>query len=151
MTVRAHCSPGWLEQLGERGWLSTQTAELRHALCECGSTTRRSFGRRKSAELGQSDDIITQTLWRQVEAKVRAHRGTFAEAERLVREALEYGEQTDMLVARGLTRRDLAEVLEGAGGKADAAQEVERALELFEQEGDVAMADQARARLERLL
>jgi tetratricopeptide (TPR) repeat protein len=140
-----------LEQLGERGWLSTQTAELGHVLCECGEYAEAETWARKSAELGQRDDIITQMLWRQVQAKVRAHQGAFEEAEQLARQAVEYGEQTDMLVARGLTRLDLAEVLEAAGRGAEAAQELEEAHRLFEHKGDVVMADRARARLELFL
>jgi hypothetical protein len=56
-----------------------------------------------------------------------------------------------MLWTRGLTLLDLAEVLEAAGRRYEAAAEIESALALFEQKGDLPMADQARARLERLL
>jgi hypothetical protein len=62
-----------------------------------------------------------------------------------------YGAQTDMLSMRGLSQLDLAEVLGLAGRHTDSAQEVRTALELYELKGDLPMADQARARLERLL
>jgi hypothetical protein len=42
---------------------------------------------------------------------------------------------------------DLAEVLELAGRRAEATPVVERALELFEQKGNVVSAEKARARL----
>jgi hypothetical protein len=62
-----------------------------------------------------------------------------------------YGAQTDMLSMRGLSQLDLVEVLGLAGRHTDSAQEVRTALELYELKGDLPMADQARARLERLL
>ena len=64
---------------------------------------------------------------------------------------MEYGAQTDMLSPRGLSHLDLAEVLELSGRNVKSAQEVRTALELFEQKGDLPMAEQARARLARLL
>jgi ATP/maltotriose-dependent transcriptional regulator MalT len=147
--LRQSC--GMLERMGDRGWLSTQAGELGHVLCALGRYDDAEVWARKSRELGQSDDIITQMYWRQVEAKVRAHRGEAGEAERLAREAVEYGEDTDMLSPRGLSYLDLAEVLELAGKRAEAAQTIRAALALFEQKGDVPMTDQARARLEGLL
>jgi hypothetical protein len=137
--------------MGDTGWLSTQAGELAHVLCTLGRHDEAAEWAQKSAELGQSDDIVTQMYWRQVEARVRAHRGEVGEAERLAREAVVYGKDTDMLSPRGLSHLDLAEVLELAGKRSESAHEVQAALELFEQKGDLAMADQARARLERLL
>jgi ATP/maltotriose-dependent transcriptional regulator MalT len=140
-----------LDRMGEKGWLSTQAGQLGHVLCTLGQHEEAEEWARKSAELGQSDDITTQMYWRQVQARVSAYRGEFERAEVLAREAVRYGEQTDMLFMHGLSRLDLAEVLELAGRNGDAAQEVRRALELYERKGDLPMADQARARLERLL
>jgi class 3 adenylate cyclase/tetratricopeptide (TPR) repeat protein len=140
-----------LERMGERGWLSTQAGELGYVLCSLGRYDEAHDWARKSAELGQKDDIITQMYWRQVEARVCAHRGEVVRAEELAREAVQYGEQTDMLSPRGLSQLDLAEVLELAGNRIEAAEQAREALRLFEQKGDLAMVDQAQARLERLL
>jgi class 3 adenylate cyclase len=140
-----------LEQMGERAWLSTEAGELAQALYALGRYDEAEEWARKSKEAGASDDIITQMVWRQVLAKVQAHRGELADAERLSREAVEYGEDTDMLVARGLARLDLAEVLEVADRREEAAGEVEKALELFERKGALPMVGQAQARLAALL
>ena len=140
-----------LERMGERGWLSTQAGELGHVLCTFGRYEEAEEWARTGRELGGSDDIITQMIWRQVLAKVLGHRGELEEAERLAREAVEYGERTDMLFSLGTAHLDLAEVLELAGRGGEAAEEVAKALELYERKGDMAMADQARARLELLL
>jgi ATP/maltotriose-dependent transcriptional regulator MalT len=134
-----------LEEMGNPGWLSTYAANLGQVLCSLGRHDEAGEWGAKSRELGGSVDIVTQMLWRQVLARVHAHRGELVEAERLAREAVEYGERTDMLVNRANTHLDLAEVLEAAG-RPEAADEVRKALELFERKGDSPMAEQARAR-----
>jgi class 3 adenylate cyclase/tetratricopeptide (TPR) repeat protein len=140
-----------LDRMGERGWLSTQAGELGHVLCTLGRHDEAEEWARKSRELGGSDDIMTQMIWRQVLARVRANRGQVEEAERLAREAVDYGERTDMLVARGAAHLDLAEVLEAGGRRDEALEEVVKALELFERKGDLPMVGQVRAHRDRLL
>ncbi|HUK95429.1 MAG TPA: adenylate/guanylate cyclase domain-containing protein [Gaiellaceae bacterium] len=135
------------EQMGERGWLSTRAGELGHMLCELGRYDEAEEWARKSRELGADDDIMTQMLWRQVLARIKAQRGEVERAERLAREAVAYGESTDGLIGRALAHLDLAEVLERAGRHEEAADEIRKALALCEQKGDVAMAAQARERL----
>jgi tetratricopeptide (TPR) repeat protein len=147
--LRAACE--LLDQAGEKGWLSTQAAELGHTLCDLGRYDEAEEWARRSRELGAGDDVITQMLWRQVMARVLARRGSVVGAERLAREAVALGAETDMLVSLGLAHLDLAEVLEEAGRPADAAAELESALGLLERKGDVPLADRARSRLERLL
>ena len=66
---------------------------------------------RKEQGVAGSDDIVTQMLWRQVLARVQAQAGRADEAERLAREAIEFGDRTDMLVNRAAAHLDLAEVL----------------------------------------
>jgi tetratricopeptide (TPR) repeat protein len=145
---RASCE--LYEQIGERGWLSTVAGELGQTLCELGRYEEAGEWAARSRELGASDDIITQMLWRQVTAKTDARKGLFDDAERLAREAVALGRETDALTVHGDACIDLAEVLEAAGRIPEAVIEVETALALYEQKGDVPMADQARARLERL-
>ena len=53
------------------------------------ATTKPSDSARQGRELGDENDPITQSLWRQVQALVAAHRGEPAEAERLAREAVD--------------------------------------------------------------
>jgi hypothetical protein len=68
-----------------------------------------------SAELGASDDALTQMLWRQARAKVLARRGNIAEAERLAREAIAIGAATEMPDTQADAQSDLAEVLTRTG------------------------------------
>ena len=71
-------------------------------------------------ETGAADDVITQMLIRQVRAKLLSRRGEHAEAERLAREAVAWGEPTDAPAHKADSYRDLAIVL-GAAGKEDEA------------------------------
>ncbi len=101
----------------------------------------------RAAALGASDDAFTQMLWRQAKAKILARRHEHAEAERLAREAVVIGEETEMLDAQGDAHADLAEVLL-LGGKADeAAAALEQALERYERKGNLASTERAQARL----
>ena len=74
------------------------------------------------------------------EARVAAHRGELVEAAALARRAVEITEGTDMLNIRARVWLALAEVQRAAGDTAEADAAVARALELYEQKGNVAAA-----------
>jgi class 3 adenylate cyclase/tetratricopeptide (TPR) repeat protein len=135
-----------LEESGERGWLSTSAGYLAQALYTLDRLDDADRRAGQAAELGASDDAITQMLWRQVRAKVLARRGEHADAERLAREAVAVGGEADMVNPLGDAHSDLAEVLELAGRREEAAAEVEKALALYERKGNLVMAERARAR-----
>jgi len=139
-----------LEQMGERSYLSTHAGWLGQALCALGRYDEAEDWAEKARALGASDDVLTQMLWRQVRAEVLARRGEHAEAERLAREAVALGSETDMVNSRGDAHSDLAEVLELAARRDEAAVEVEKALALYERKGNIVMLERARARLEEL-
>ena len=92
----------------------------------------------------------TQMLWRQVRAKVLARRGQHAEAERLAREAVAVGEETDMLDAQGDAYADLAEVLLLGGNADEAAAALEQALERYKRKENHVSAHRAQERLAEL-
>jgi len=139
-----------LEQMGERSYLSTHAGWLGQALWALGRYDEAEDWAEKARALGASDDVITQMLWRQVCAKVFAHRSDLEEAERLAREAVALAEETDQLNSHGDALVDLAEVLELARRRDEAAADVEKALTLYERKGDVVMAERARTRLDDL-
>ena len=85
-------------------------------------------------------------LWRQARAKVLARHGDFAEAERLAREAVAIGEQTDMLDAQADTHADLAEVLSLAGRSKEASEALEQALARYDRKGNLVAAQRTQAR-----
>ena len=89
-------------------------------------------------------------LWRQVQARVHAHRVEPAEAERLAREAVAIAEQTDALNYQGDALCDLAEVLAAADRRDEASQALEQALERYERKKNLAMIAQVHQHLDAL-
>jgi class 3 adenylate cyclase len=139
-----------LEEAGERSWLSTTAGYLAQALYTLDRLEEADAWAGRAAELGASDDVVTQMLWRQVSAKVLAHRGDTLEAEKLAREAVALGAETDQLNAQSEAYSDLAEVLALAGKPLEVAAALEQALERYERKGNLVMAEQARTRLEEI-
>jgi uncharacterized protein YidB (DUF937 family) len=136
-----------LGELGEKGFLSTAAGNLAQALYQTDRVKEADGWAGRAAELGASDDAITQMLWRQVRAKVLARRSETEEAERLAREAVAIGDETDMLSCQGDASADLAEVLLLAGKPSEAALALEQAIERYERKGNVVSTQRARARL----
>jgi hypothetical protein len=140
-----------LDELGEKSFLSTAAGKLAQALYALDRLEEADARAGRAAELGASDDALTQMLWRQVRAKVLARRDEGAEAERLAREAVAIGEKTDILDAQGDAHADLGEVLL-LGGKAaaEAGAELEHALARYERKGNLVSAQRVRTRLAAL-
>ena len=135
------------EELGELSSLSTAAAYLAQALYALERLDEADAWAGRTAELGASDDVSSEMLWRQVRAKVLARRGEHTEAERLAREAVAIGEGTDGLNWQGDAFADLAEVLLVGGQADEAIAPLERALERYERKGNLVMADRVRDRL----
>jgi class 3 adenylate cyclase/tetratricopeptide (TPR) repeat protein len=135
------------EKLGHRSELSTAAGGLAQAYCELGRLQETEKWATRSAELGAIDDVTTQMLWRQARAKVLAHRGEHVVAERLVREAVAIGAETDMLNSQADADSDLGEVLVLADRPEEAADAYERALSRYEAKENVVRAARMRERL----
>ena len=104
----------------------------------------------RSQELGASDDVLTQLLWRSVRARVLARHRKLGEAEELSLEAIELGEGTDSLNRRGKVLLDRVEVLRLCGRSDEAGPVLEQAIQLFEQKGNAVASRKARAMLAEL-
>ena len=102
----------------------------------------------RGRETAPSDERLPQMLSRQVRGKLLARRGELEEGERLAREAVALAAETDMLNAHADALLDLAEVIELADQ--DARTEIGQALALYEQKGNVVMAERTRSRLAEL-
>jgi class 3 adenylate cyclase len=140
----------WLDEHGQRDFLSTFAPGLGRSLCALGQHEEALRWAQLGRDLGAENDVATQMLWRQVEARVRARRGEHARAEPLAREAVAISERTDMLNWQGDTRSDLAEVLHAAGRAEEARAALERALDRYERKRNLAMAERTRAGLAEL-
>ena len=101
-------------------------------------------------DLAEEHDPVTQSFWRRVASLVAAHRGEHAEAERLAREALSYSQQTDSPRFQGNAYYDLAEVLQAARRREEAAAAWHEALDRYERKGIIPLARRTRERLAAL-
>ena len=135
------------DEFGERGLASTAAGRLGQALYELGRLDEAETWAGRAAELGASDDAWTQMLWRQVKAKVLARRAEHAEAERLARQALAIGEETDLLNCVADAYGDLGEVLALAGRAGEAGVALTQALDRYERKQNLAMASRVQERL----
>jgi tetratricopeptide (TPR) repeat protein len=144
---------GWCDFLaehGQRSMLSTFAPMLGRALCVLGRFDEAEPQAQLGRELGEEHDVTTQAVWRQVQARVDAHRGRYVEAETLAREAIAMIDQTDALNFQGAALSDLAEVLVDAGRLDDAVVVLRQALERYERKRNVAAAAQVQARIAAL-
>jgi ATP/maltotriose-dependent transcriptional regulator MalT len=136
-----------MEAQGHLGGLSSFAPMLGRELCVLGRHDEAEPLARLGHELAAPDDAIAQMLWRQVQALVDAHRGDYAEAEALAREAVAIAEQTDALNLQADARCNFAEVLHAAGRIREAEGVFAEALDRYERKKNLAMARRVRARL----
>jgi len=139
-----------LVSMGDRASLATCAAELAEVVLRTGRREEADRWSLVAEELVSDDDVPTQFLSRVVRAKLLALDGDAASAEALAREAVALSETTDSLSQRADVLLDLADVLRTSGRAAPAAEAGRRALELFEQKGNLASAGRARALLAEL-
>ena len=132
-------------KMGEKGLLSTHAARLAQSLYAQQRYVEAEDYAKISEQAGASDDIATQTLWRQVRAKTLARRGHVEDAEQLARDAVALAEPTDALDMRADGLVDLAEVLHLIGRTDETTGVLECAVRLYEQKGDVVSAARARS------
>jgi len=104
-----------------------------------------------SARLAATGDLLTQVLWRGVQARVLAARGQLEDAEALAREAVALAEQTDFVVYRGDALVDLAHILRDSGMAEPAAAAAAAGLQLHEHKGNLVTAAKIRSELAMLL
>jgi Tetratricopeptide repeat len=139
-----------IDDFEEHGHLTFQAsygAKLGRWLCALG----RYDEAEPLAQLGRKLEFQeAEWLWRQVQARVHAHREEHADAERLAREAIAIVERTDQLTYQGDALCDLAEVLAAAGRTNEAAATFEQSLDRYERKKNLAMVAQVRHRLAEL-
>jgi tetratricopeptide (TPR) repeat protein len=143
--LRSTCQA--LELAGDRAYLATAAAELANVLCLCGQFDEAGEWCSLAAELGATDDIITQAFWRTARARLLVQDGKLSDAEELAREAVRLMEETDALTAKAGFLLDMAAILQAAGKPGEAVEAVQRAIELFDRKGNVVGAKRARGQL----
>jgi class 3 adenylate cyclase/tetratricopeptide (TPR) repeat protein len=146
--LRGFCD--FLEEHGQRALLASFAPMLGRLLCALGRYDDAAPQAQLGRELGEEHDVLTQALWRQVQARVDSHRGRHPEAEALAREAVEIIDQTDALNFQAAALSDLAEVLSRACRPDEAVPPLVQALDRYERKKNLAAASHARVRLAAL-
>ena len=142
----AHCfrsACNTMEDIGERGNLSTYAGLLAHALVEQGSEAEADRYARLSEETALHKDVQSQVLWRLARSQLLCRAGDVAEARHLSEEAVGFAEQTDDLNLIGDAVKHVGLTLATAGDAAGAAAAFSRAQALYEQKGNVTSAAHA--------
>jgi predicted ATPase/class 3 adenylate cyclase len=150
--AEAHLRRGYqaLEGMGERGLLSTVSAELAETAYAQGRDQEAEGFAAISEQLAGLKDVASQIGWRMIRARALARRGSLDEADALAREGLELAERTDNLGSQGSALLALAEIGEAAGRSEEAGRLLDRARELFERKGNVVAAEKVRELRARL-
>ena len=134
-----------LTPLRDGDLLATTTAMLAQAVHAQGRTAEAAELCRTAAAGAAADDIITQVIWRGVQAKVRATEGRCEEAVALAREAVALVEATDLLSHQADAMLDLADVLRICSHDDEADRALRVGIALYERKGHVRGARRARA------
>jgi tetratricopeptide (TPR) repeat protein len=136
-----------LERMGNRGHYVTQAVGLGDALLAQDRLDDAAAVIERIEDWAIDDDMDPQVGWRRLKGRLLARRGEFEEAERVGREAVELAGRADYIDIQARTHFDLAEVLRLAGRRQDSSIELEHALRLYEQKGNVVGAANVRALL----
>jgi tetratricopeptide (TPR) repeat protein len=139
-----------LDRAGEKGYLSTTAGQLADVLHKQGRPDEAERYVTIAREAASPDDVASQSIWRQVEAKVLASRGNLDEALGLAREAVSWYEDSDFINLHGDALMDLSEVLEMSGDHAAALAAAREGLSKHQQKGHVPAIARARTRVAEL-
>jgi tetratricopeptide (TPR) repeat protein len=137
-----------LDELGERSYASTNAARIARSLADEGRDAEAVRWVAVAREYGHRDDVFTMVEADSTEAMLLARGGRHEEAERLARDAVEQAESTDFWILRAAAHEALAEVLSAAGKPGDARAELEEALRIYEEKGNVVLASRLRELLQ---
>jgi class 3 adenylate cyclase/tetratricopeptide (TPR) repeat protein len=139
-----------LEQMDEKGYLSTVAAHLAYALYAQERYDEAEKYTYISERAAASDDMLTHMLWRGVRAKLAARRGDTERAEKWGREGVELGKKSEWINECALVLTDLAEVLLLGDRAYEALPIIQEAIQLYERKGNLVSAIKAGKMLEEL-
>jgi ATP/maltotriose-dependent transcriptional regulator MalT len=136
-----------LERMGRKAYASTIAARLGEAAVRLGRVDEAKRLSETSEELGASDDVYNETVWRRVRAEVLAARGDLAGAETFAREAAAIAGGAGYLDDAALAWLDVAQILRAAGD-GHARDAAVQAVALFERKGNLVGAGWGRGFLD---
>jgi len=141
---------GVLESIGEIGYLSTHLGYHARVLYALGRFDEAAEKNDLAERLGASDDVASQTAWRQVRAKLLAREGHADTAVALAEESASMTEGTDCWDTQSNAFEDLGEVYALVGRRDDAIRALGKALDVCERKGAIVVADSLRAKVAAL-
>ena len=139
-----------LERIGEIGRRSTVAAALADVLYQRGKYDEVMDLTVLSEELTTIGDVASEVGWRFTRAELLARQGEHAEAELLMREAIERVEETDFLNLQASVLLARAETARLAGRADEAVEATEQAVTRYLQKETVAAAARARGLVAKL-
>jgi class 3 adenylate cyclase/tetratricopeptide (TPR) repeat protein len=104
----------------------------------------------EAERIAAPDDLDGQVRWRLARAAAHSAAAEHPEAERLAREAVRLAEPTDTVLLIGDSLSGLGHVLVAAGAPTEAAEQLVRAIAVYDAKGDVVSAAKCGATLEAL-
>jgi class 3 adenylate cyclase/tetratricopeptide (TPR) repeat protein len=117
-----------LQGVGERGYLSTDAANLALLLLDVERVDEARDVLKVAQEAGAADDIATQVLVHAAQARLLAREGDLAGAERIARAAVDEADAVDYIQIFTRSRMALAEILHLAARSDEADQVMEEAI-----------------------
>jgi tetratricopeptide (TPR) repeat protein len=134
-----------LSSMSDGAALATTTALLAQVVYAAGHMREAHELCLTTADRAAEDDVMTQAIWRGVQARIVARDGGCEEAEALAREAVALLEPTDLLSHRGDAMLGLADVLGICGRTAAADRATRDGLAFYDLKGNTAAAARARS------
>jgi tetratricopeptide (TPR) repeat protein len=135
---------------GYLGFANTVAAHLSRSLLELGRDEEAEHWATLAREMGLEDDPAALGPALGVAARALARRGEYEAAEQLGREAVAAVADSDFLDMIADAHGDFADVLQLAGRDAEAAAELEVALDLYQRKGNLVMAERTQTQLHKL-
>jgi tetratricopeptide (TPR) repeat protein len=126
-----------MQEIGERGNLSTYSALLADALANQGLEDSADRYARLSEETALREDVLSQVLWRNARARLLRREPALEDAETLAKEAVALAADTDDLNLLGYALSSLGSVLASAGREAEASAAYKQAAQVFRRKGNV--------------
>ena len=134
-----------LERARDFSHLASRASDLAEALLKQGLIDQADEWTLVAERYAAPDDLDAQMLWRPVRAQIHALRGRFDLAEAVAREGVRLTERTDALNRRARAHVALADALLGTGKTNDASTALQRAIELYDEKGNLVGLTRARA------
>jgi class 3 adenylate cyclase len=132
-----------LEVMGERNYLSTTAGMLADVLYRRGRYQEAAEFATICRERASADDVVSQFLWRCVQAKLLAREGQHEQADAIIAEAIELIGDSDWLDGQGNGFMDLAEICRLRGRISDALAALAQASARFAAKGNIVSARRA--------